>query len=168
MTIQELITSLSACPPASKIIFNDDDKNRLLKIDSIDPRHIDEMPELCDRPPLGDIVIIHLGAGSELKGTGAFPSSPAGGSNHAQIIMKDSTKRVIATEIKFFFKWMCVGIGGSLLSLLLFFINGYLLHILPEDVFEAGFVFCPIILPISLYVFRFIRAAVKWVKKYAD
>lgn len=163
MTIQELITSLSACPPASKIIFNDNDKNRLLKVDSIDPLHIDEMPELCDRPPLGDIVIIHLTAE-----TGAFPSSPAGGSNHSQIIMKDSTKRVIATEIKFFFKWMCVGIGGSLLSLLLFFLNGLLFPIVPEKVFEVGFLVCPIISPISLYVFRFIRAAVKWVKKYAD
>ena len=65
MTIQELITILSACPPASKIIFNDDDKNRLLKINSINPLHVDEMPELCDRPPLGDIVIIHLSAGGD-------------------------------------------------------------------------------------------------------
>ena len=65
MTIKELITILSACPPASKVLFNDDDKNRLLEIDSINPLHIDEMPELCDRPPLGDIVIIHLIEGSD-------------------------------------------------------------------------------------------------------
>ena len=65
MKIKELITILSACPQDSKIIFNDDDKNRILKIDSIDPLHIDEMPELCDRPPLGDIVIIHLTEGSD-------------------------------------------------------------------------------------------------------
>ena len=65
MTIQELITILSACSPASKVLFNDDDKNRLLKIDSINPLHIDEMPQLCDRPPLDDIVIIHLSAGGD-------------------------------------------------------------------------------------------------------
>lgn len=65
MTITELITILSAYPPASKVLFNDDDMNRLLKVDSFHLLHIDEMPELCDRPPLGDAVVIHLTAGGD-------------------------------------------------------------------------------------------------------
>ena len=65
MTIQELITILSAYPQASKVIFNDDDKIRLLKIAEIDYLNVEEMPELCDRPPLGDVVIIHLTEGSD-------------------------------------------------------------------------------------------------------
>lgn len=36
IALQELITILSAYPQASKVIFNDDDKIRLLKIAEID------------------------------------------------------------------------------------------------------------------------------------
>ena len=65
MTIQELIKILSAYPQASKVIFNDDDKIRVLKIAEIDYLNVEEMPELCDRPPLGDVVVFHLRGGSD-------------------------------------------------------------------------------------------------------